>query len=118
MKTHIPADPEVAVCTQNTLNHAWLAHRKRYFSFPYLVKKVDYVILDLKRPLYLGEASASLEDFRQKTKEIEVGFQKVIEWDGFFIWRRKGLMPHLDDSEVHGDIISKIQGPLFLPSGG
>jgi uncharacterized membrane protein len=89
IKAHIPTDPEVALCTQNTLNHAWLAHRKRYFSFPYLVKKVDYVTLDFKRPLFLVDASASPEEFRQKIKEIEADFQKVVEWDGFFIWRRK-----------------------------
>jgi uncharacterized membrane protein len=89
IKTHIPTDPEVALCTQNTLNHAWLAHRKRYFSFPYLVEKVDYVVLDLKRPLFLGEASVSPEEFRQKIRGMEADFQKVVEWDGFCIWRRK-----------------------------
>ena len=90
IKTHIPADPEIALCTQNTLNHAFLAHRKRYFSFPYRVKEVDYVILDLKRPLFLGEASASPKELRQKMKEIETDFQEVVGWDGFFILRRKG----------------------------
>ena len=88
IKTYIPTDHEVALCTQNTLNHAWLAHRKRYFSFPHRVKEVDYVTLDLKRPLFLGEASASPEEFHQKIEEIETDFQRVVDWDGFFIWRR------------------------------
>jgi uncharacterized membrane protein len=89
IKTHVPSDPEVALCTQNTLNHAWLAHRKRYFSFPYLVDKVDYVVLDLKRPLFLGEATASPESFSQEIRKLERDFEKLVEWDGFYIWKRK-----------------------------
>ena len=34
IKKYIPADPNVAVSTQNTLNWSYLAHRKYYFCFP------------------------------------------------------------------------------------
>jgi hypothetical protein len=89
IKTYIPSDPEVPICTQNTVNHAWLAHRKSYFAFPYRVDEVDYVVLDLNRPLFLGEEVVTPDKFREKMEELEGTFQKVVDWNGFFIYGRK-----------------------------
>jgi len=69
LKKYIPADPQVPVSSQNTLNWGHLAHRKYYFAFPggvtepvgtpdfakKISKKIwaEYVIIDIKRPWFL-----------------------------------------------------------------
>jgi uncharacterized membrane protein len=45
----IPADPSVAVVTQNDLNSARLAHRHAYYAFPNELGRADYVFLDSGR---------------------------------------------------------------------
>ncbi|MCK5381900.1 MAG: DUF2079 domain-containing protein, partial [Candidatus Latescibacteria bacterium] len=90
MRAHIPKDPDAGVCTQNTLNHAWLAHRRTIRLFPDL-RGVDYVVLDTHRPLSLLYQPATREAFFGKLGEIRKGFDTVVDWDGFLIFRRAGI---------------------------
>ena len=75
MGKYVPADPDVSVSSQNTLNWGHLAHRKCYTIFPLGVIEpvvipefakagfkeiwVEYVILDLKRPWFIVDRGCS-----------------------------------------------------------
>ena len=45
--------------------------------------------LGFARVMFMGQETATPDEFHQKMKGLEVDFQKVVDWDGFFIWRRK-----------------------------
>jgi uncharacterized membrane protein len=80
IKKFIPVDTDVAVSSQNTLNCGHLAHREYYFAFPVgaieSAKIVDcydkerktkeifaeYVLLDLKRPWYIGDQGCGFQN--------------------------------------------------------
>ncbi len=116
LEEEIPDDPDVAVCVQNTLNFSRLAERKYYLLFPDgvmeplmhpdLAKRgqlvpilADYVVLDLKRPWYLGDKgcdwywggcqndamAAKFMEWVERTKRV---FRGVFEQDGFMILKR------------------------------
>lgn len=134
IRLHVPADPEVAVSAQNTLNWGYLAHRKYYFPFPFGVlqphsvlkgsdrslaglwkfintgemtkakleeKWVDYVVLDLKRPWFIGDEGCPWQNgqcknngefssrFLALVQQTKERFDTVFEKDGFYVLKRK-----------------------------
>ena len=90
MRAHIPKNADAGVCTQNTLNHAWLAHRRTVRLFPDL-RGVHYVVLDTHRPLCLLDQPATREEFFDKLADIRENFETVVDRDGFLILRRAGI---------------------------
>jgi uncharacterized membrane protein len=116
VKKYIPSDPNVAVATQNSLNMSYLAKRKVYLPFPESVLEphllpdwnhpgkmravsADYVVLDLKRPLFLVDKGcdyqygrcrdrAFVERFMVVVAETKKMFSTVYENDGFMILKR------------------------------
>lgn len=87
IRTTIPRDVDVTVCSQNTLNHAVFAHRRELRLFPE-VRGADYVVLDTRRPLCLMDKAASRAEFLEKLGEIRPDYETVVEWDGLLILRR------------------------------
>ncbi len=113
IKKYIPSDPEVAVSTQNTLNWGYLAHRRYYFAFPVgvvepfymsvdrsrwsIAKKVfgpnyqpiyaQYVVLDLKRPWYVGDRGCNWQIGKSlKLTEAEIKRLGLSEDPGLLKW--------------------------------
>ncbi len=113
---HIPSDPEIFVSTQNTLNTSHLARRRFYLPFPNAItepilfqdmnnpnrtfkKSADFVLLDLKRPIFLMDQGCDYIYGKCQNKEIKNKYYKIIEemklrynniyeYDGFSIWKR------------------------------
>lgn len=129
----IPADPLIAVSSQNSVNWQHLANRKVYMPFPMGVsepivvmdwsnrnwdgfldfvhsgkiqpaithnKYADYVVLDLKRPYFVGDKGCDWVYGECKNKRLEeafmnavavtkTSFETVFEQDGFMILKRR-----------------------------
>ena len=84
----IPANPNISVVAQNSVNIGCLARRISYEAFPRGIANANYIVLDTKRPLFVfdridrREYSRGLE-FLRKTRTIE------FEYDGFLIFGAK-----------------------------
>ncbi len=119
IKQYIPSDPKAAVSVQNDLNMSYLTKRDVCLPFPVAVFQphmlpdwrhprehkyvlADYVVLDLKRPLFLidkgcdwqygrcrdGKFVEQFMDTLEKTRQL---FLLVYQNDGFMILKRKDL---------------------------
>ncbi|OGF50837.1 MAG: hypothetical protein A2231_04075 [Candidatus Firestonebacteria bacterium RIFOXYA2_FULL_40_8] len=82
---YIPANADVSVASQNSLNYSHLAKRLIYRSFPDQFTSVDYIVLDLKRSMFVIDKVVEKEfikkfEFVKKTREV------VYEEDGFYIF--------------------------------
>jgi len=116
LEEQIPADADVAVCVQNTVNFSYLAERKYYLLFPDGVVEplmhpdlgkrgqlmpvfADYVVLDLKRPWFLGDKGCDwywggcqndemAEKFMEWVERTKRRFRVVFEQDDFMIFKR------------------------------
>jgi uncharacterized membrane protein len=108
LKTFIPTDQSISVSSSNLVNHAILANRAHYLTFPSGVAAsdsspvlADYVVYDKKRVMELidfvrrrGEQSPSepLVEYERSQKALEAAFacfETIYEYDGFFILKRK-----------------------------
>lgn len=115
----IPADASVGVSTQNTLNWGRMPRREAYFSFPDGVfepkavanwagstaagsapRYADYVVLDDKRPWFLGDQGCqwlfgrctdarAAARYRDAVSAARQQYAVVYEDDGFSILRRR-----------------------------
>ncbi len=85
----IPADPTVSVSSQGNINHARLAHRYEYRLFPDRWEDVDYIILDTKRPLMVGD-SVDKEMYYEVLQNIENNphFKLEFEQDGVLLYEK------------------------------
>ena len=116
VKKYVPSDPNVAVSTQNNINMSYLVKRKVCLPYPEAVLKphllpdwdhpgvmkpvsADYVILDLKRPLFLEDKGCDWQygecrdkkmvtRFMETVAETRKVFSSVYENDGFMILER------------------------------
>lgn len=82
---YIPSDPKISVVSQNSLFISYFAKRNLYHSFPQNISSCDYVILDIKRPLFVIDIVNEREYFKnfnivKKTRPI------IYENDGFYIF--------------------------------
>lgn len=126
INSHIPADAQTAVSVQNSINLARIADRPLVFAFPAGVFEpepimasvanrvfdtalstgphfqfADYVVLDTKRPLTLGDRTCLWDSVKICTDQnfilryselisrINQYYNLVIEYDGFTIYSRK-----------------------------
>jgi uncharacterized membrane protein len=90
MEKFVPADPEVSVTTQNTLNYSHLAHRKVYLPFP----------MGIAEP-------QKLMDWSNRTLK---GF-------GVFVW--SGYKPTAITRDLYADyVLLDLRRPYFLVDRG
>ena len=90
MLEHIPANSEVVVTTQNTVNWSHLAHRKVYVAFP----------LGLAEPL-------KVMNWSNRT------------WDGFGVFLSTGYKPPAITHERYSDyVVLDLKRPYFLNDRG
>ena len=90
MKKFIPADPEVSVTTQNTLNYSHLAHRKVYLPFPMAIAEPSKVL-----------------DWSNRTGE------------GFWVFVRSGYKPTVITHDRYADyVVLDLKRPYFLVDRG
>lgn len=90
MLKYIPADPEVSVTTQNTVNWHHLAHRKVYAPFPRGIEEPIQVM-----------------DWSSRT------------WDGFWRFVRTGEMPPAVTHDRYADyVVLDLKRPWFIVDKG
>ena len=90
MLKYIPADPEVSVTTQNTVNWYHLAHRKVYAPFPHGIEEPIQVM-----------------DWSSRT------------WGGFWRFVRTGEMPPAVTHDRYADyVVLDLKRPWFLIDKG
>ena len=113
LETLIPTDPSIAVSSSNLVNHAVLANRAHYFTFPSGVTATDgpatpadYVVYDKKRAKELIDfvlrrnayaLREPLDEYERSEKALEASFsyfETIYEYDGFVILKRKSGYPH------------------------
>ncbi len=108
----IPADPTIAVSSHTTVNWHHLANRQFYFAFPLAVTEAfdvpvvhkqvlaDYVVLDLKRPWFIGDKGCEwlygecrnpeiTDQFRTLVVAAKKSHEVVFEKDGFLILKKE-----------------------------
>ena len=85
----IPSDPSVIVSSQGNINHARLAHRYEYWLFPHRWEDADYIILDTKRPLMVGDR-IEIGAYSRELQKIENNskFDLVFKKDGVLLYKR------------------------------
>ena len=83
---YVPADPEVIVASQNSVNSSHLAHRHLYAPFPYAT--AAYVVVDVKRPLYVNDRIDAVA-FEAELEQLRRDRQVLYESDGFLIFGPK-----------------------------
>jgi len=85
----IPADPKVAVVSQNDVNSAHLAHRYAYFAFPNQLPRADYVLLDSGRWPFVYWTPEP-DRYRSLVEELRESdrWQIVFDEDGVLLFRR------------------------------
>jgi uncharacterized membrane protein len=90
MKKFIPADPEVSVTTQNTLNYSHLAQRKVYLPFPMAIAEPSKVL-----------------DWSNRTGE------------GLWVFVRSGYKPTVITNDRYADyVVLDLKRPYFLVDRG
>lgn len=90
MDKYIPADPEVSVTTQNTVNWSHLAHRKVYLPFPMGIAEPHKVM-----------------DWSNRT------------WDGLRVFVRTGYKPPAITHDRYADyVVLDLKRPYFLVDRG
>jgi len=87
IKKYIPANPNVRIVSQNSLNYEFLTKRLHYRAYPDQFEIADYIVLDLKRHLFMLDKVNEKEFIKifeivKKTQEL------VYENDGFYIFRK------------------------------
>ena len=114
---NIPLNKKIFISAQNSINYYPLYARERYLPFPYGVdrpenfkdfKKIyiddiryaDYVLIDLKKNLYIYDIGCNFQNEECKDKKIysdfmrikqdilEKNYYSIAEYDGFIIYKR------------------------------
>jgi len=118
LETHLPKNPKKSISVQNSINFDLINKRNSFLLFPEgilepkkvpifinstsLIRKdtlADFVVIDIKRPLFIGDKGCNWIYGKCIDKEIERNFikyqentrsimDKVFEYDGFFIFKR------------------------------
>lgn len=85
----VPSNPTIVVASQANINHARLAHRYEYWLFPDRWEDVDYIILDTKRPLMVGDY-VDKEMYYEVLQKIENDprFNLEFEQDGVLLYKK------------------------------
>lgn len=85
----VPSNPTIVVASQGNINHARLAHRYEYWLFPDRWEDVDYIILDTKRPLMVGD-SVDKEMYYEVLQNIENNprFKLEFEQDCVLLYKK------------------------------
>ena len=110
LETFVPADPSIVVSSSNLVNHAVLANRMHYLTFPAGVAAsagtgmlADYVVYDKKRAKELVDfvlrrgayaLREPLDEYERSEKALassSPSFETVYEYDGFLILKRKAI---------------------------
>ncbi len=113
LETLIPTDPSIVVSSSNLVNHAVLANRAHYLTFPSGVTSsdgsaapADYVVYDKKRARELVDfvlrrgvhaLREPLDEYERSQKALDSSFSSfatIYEYDGFIILKRKGGSAH------------------------
>ena len=85
----IPKETDKIVTSQNSINHARLAHRYKHWVFPYQWEEADYILLDIKRPLMIYDhvdEKMYMEELRKIKQSPD--FQPEFEKDGVLLFKR------------------------------
>lgn len=85
----IPKDKNKFVVTPWPINHKRLAHRYNFAVFPRRWEEADYIILDLKKPLMIGDRvdeEVYLKELQRIRNNPE--FQLEFEEDGVLLFKR------------------------------
>lgn len=86
---NITEDPHKMVISQGNINHARLAHRYKYWVFPYKWENADYILLDLNRPLLMGDQIDEEAYMRELQKILNSSmFQIEFQEDGVLLFGR------------------------------
>src|SRR3989339_280371 len=92
VQKYIPANPGISVASQNSFNYGYLAKRDKYKPFPDDFMNVDYIVIDLKRPLYVLDR-IDKEKFMEKFDFARKKRKLIYEYDGFYILGEKIIQP-------------------------
>lgn len=85
LEQHVPASPYASVSTQNSVNSSHLAHRWTFEQFPNGIEWADRVVIDLRRPQYVGDMVDPIA-FSGYVERVTGQRLTVYESDGFFIF--------------------------------
>jgi len=91
LRKYIPSDAEVVVSTQNSLNYSLLAQRRWYLPFPEAMERADFVVIDLKKPLTVGD-KVDEQKFTKLFKEIIKTRDIIFRDDEFYIFGKKKVV--------------------------
>ena len=85
---YIPDDPKISVVSQNSLNINRFVKRDLYNAFPHDIANCDFIVLDIKRPLYVLDMLNEKEYYRnlniiKRTRTL------IYANDGFYIFGKK-----------------------------
>ncbi len=113
LERFIPSDPSIAVSSSNLVNHALLANREHYLTFPSGVDPLDrspvladFVVYDKNRAKELADfvlrrgehaLREPLEEYKRSEKAFAASFSSfaaVYDCDGFYILKRKSGHAH------------------------
>lgn len=80
--------PSAKVCIQNNINWHTLMHRPKWYLYPANLDKSEYVLLDLKRPLYVLD-KINPQKYYEKLEELKKTHGIIFEKDGVMLFKKK-----------------------------
>lgn len=83
-------NPAAVVVSQNNVNHAKLSHRWSYSAFPFNTENAEYILLDRKRPLFVGD-HIDPKEYTEVFAKIKDNpdFQLLLDKDGILLFKKK-----------------------------
>jgi len=84
IKKFIP--PDASVCSQNSINNSYLAHRDNYYWFPKKLNEVNYVVLDEKRKHFIND-KVNEKIYQEKLNYLLKNSQNLFSYDGIYIFK-------------------------------
>ena len=88
IEAFIPKDKNIRVTAQNSINISYLAKREEYYPFPSNIENADYIVLDLKRPLFILDR-VDKEKYDKNLNTVKNSRVLVYEYDNFYIYGRQ-----------------------------
>lgn len=87
--SHIPQDPDKIIVTQSNVNNSRLAHRHTYTFFPRKWEDADYIVLDTKKPLVIGDR-VDVKTYNEALRKVENSqtFTLELNRDGILLYKR------------------------------
>jgi uncharacterized membrane protein len=76
-----------SVCVQNSIHSSSLAQRDKYWLFPYRMEQADYIVLDTKRTLFVGDRVDETE-YNRLFRKIFFTHQVYFNQDGIYIFSK------------------------------